>query len=217
MLESLVGGEPSAEAVVFVHEPVDGVGVATGIDVGVADGVVDDLLLFEGAADFVFVAVGAGGAFVDEEECVLGDEAFLAGHEDDSGGGGAEADALGGDVGERSEEAVDGESGIDFTAEGVDADVVGGAVGLGDLVDEILDFFSGVAAIVSPPVLAYGAKDVDVADGAVGGEVEEAFVHGSVGGCCFYTIYYYFMVQRYGEKIDIIETARGCGQSERGG
>lgn len=35
--------------------------------------------------------------------------------------------------------------------------------------------------------------------------------------CFFYIIYYYFMVQRYGEKIDIIETARGCGQSDRGG
>jgi hypothetical protein len=154
---------------------------------------------------------------VDEEEGVVGDEAFFAGHEDDCGGGGAEADALSGDVGERGEEGVDGESGIDFAAEGVDADVEGGAVFLADPVDDVVDFAGGVSAVFVPPVLADGAKDVDVADRAVGGEVEEAFVHGSVGGCCFYTIYYYFMVQRYGEKIDIIETARGCGQSERGG
>ena len=86
------------------------------MDVGAADGFVDGLLFLKGALDFVLVAIGVGGALVDEEECVLGDVAFLAGHEDDGGSGGAEADALGGDVGKRGEEVVDGEGSIDFAA-----------------------------------------------------------------------------------------------------
>ena len=114
---------------------------------------------------------------MDEEECVLGDVAFLAGHEDDGGSGGAEADALGGDVGKRGEEVVDGEGSIDFAAEGVDADVVGGAVGFADILDDVVDFFGGVAAGLVPPVLAYAAKDVDGTDTIGGGDIEEAFSH----------------------------------------